>query len=122
MPYKSKEDQLASQRRHYQNNKEAIKVATKAHKAGKKLEWLEYKKTLSCTKCSENHIATLDFHHVVRSPDNKKIYALIRNGAYAAVFEEIKKCIVLCANCHRILHYNEHQDKKKARKKQNKGP
>jgi len=122
MPYKSKEDQLASQRRHYQNNKESIKVATKTHKAGKKSEWREYKKTLSCTKCSENHIATLDFHHVVRSPDNKKIYALIRNGAYAAVFEEIKKCIVLCANCHRKLHHEEHLTKKQGHKKKSNSP
>lgn len=122
MPYKNKEAQLACQRKHYQNNKEAVKTANKIHRATKKSEWKEYKKTLSCVQCGQNHPATLDFHHVVRSPDNKKIHALIRNGAYAAILEEIKKCAVLCANCHRILHHDEYHDKKKANKKSNKGP
>jgi len=122
MPYKEKEDRLAAQRKHYQKNKERVKAATKLHRASKKSEWLEYKKTLSCTQCGQNHPAALDFHHVVRSPENKKLHALLRSGAYKQAFEEIKKCLVLCANCHRILHYNEHHDKKKARKKKNKGP
>lgn len=71
-------------------------------------EWINEKKTtLSCSKCSENHPATLDFHH--SNPEEKEI-ELARcatNGwSIARIENEISKCIILCSNCHRKLHYN----------------
>ena len=70
-------------------------------------EWFkEYKLTLACKLCSENHPATIDFHH--RDP-NVKIRAIsevIRRGwSKEKILKEIEKCDVLCANCHRKLHY-----------------
>ena len=46
-----------------------------------------------------------DFHH--RNPDNKRfgIAQKITAGApYAVILEEVKKCVLLCSNCHRIAH------------------
>jgi predicted HNH restriction endonuclease len=38
----------------------------------------------------------------------KKVHKLAANGAYKqAVKEAEDKCIALCSNCHRILHWNE---------------
>ena len=34
--------------------------------------------------------------------------------------EEVNKCIPLCANCHRILHWNEEVIKKQKRKQKRK--
>jgi hypothetical protein len=97
---------------HYEKNKklciERVADAKKKYRAA----WAAFKETLSCTVCGENHPATLDFHHVVRSPENKKVHRLVGNGSYKKAIEEIKKCVVLCANCHRKHHYEE--DKKKA--------
>ena len=117
MPYKDKEDQLANQRRHYANNKERVAAKTRRHRLKKKAAWVAFKKTLHCTKCGENHPATLDFHHVIKHPNNKKINKLISQNAWSVVASELAKCVVLCSNCHRIHHHNELMYDRKAKKK-----
>jgi hypothetical protein len=120
MPYKDKDDQLANQRRHYANHKERVAAKTRRHRIKKKAAWVAFKKTLSCTKCGENHPATLDFHHVIKDPSNKKINKLISQNAWAVIPAELAKCVVLCANCHRIHHHDELMGERKARKKKKK--
>jgi hypothetical protein len=125
MPFKNKEEKLAYRRKWYAKNAKSVIKRVGQYKKLKKDEFIAFKKTLSCVKCGQNHHATLDFHHVVKSPDNKKIHNLTQNFNFKEVHEEIKKCIVLCANCHRIHHYDEHQEhkkQKKKKKKKGKGP
>lgn len=64
----------------------------------------------SCNKCGyARSAAALDFHH--RNPNEKK-YTVSRLLYHAKDFdkalEEVKKCDLLCANCHRETTY-EHQ-------------
>jgi len=33
----------------------------------------------------------------------------VMDNCFSQAYEEVKKCEVLCANCHRIEHFNEHQ-------------
>jgi len=73
----------------------------------KKIEqwFFEYKTTLRCKQCGIRGQAILAFHH---TNDNKnggvsKMVAL--NLPQEAIEKEIKKCTVLCVNCHRKLHY-----------------
>jgi len=75
-------------------------------------KWREFKSTLKCVHCGFSHPAALDFHHVVKSKTNRRVHVLLRNYAYKALEEELKKCIVLCANCHRIHHHEEYLKKK----------
>lgn len=99
-------------KKYYEKNKKyCISKIADAKKKYREL-WAAFKQTLSCTVCGENHPATLDFHHVIRSPDNKKVHRLAGSGAYKKALEEIKKCVVLCANCHRKYHYEEAKMKK----------
>ncbi len=59
-----------------------------------------------CERCGETHPACLDFHH--RDPSQKcfSLNTAKRRGyTLAMVQEEIDKCEVLCANCHRKEHY-----------------
>ena len=73
----------------------------------KNIEWFkEYRKKLKCIKCGENHISCLEFHH--KNPKNKEYnVSSITSGTYGieTIMKEIKKCDVLCANCHRKEHY-----------------
>ena len=104
MPYRDKEAQRKSNRDSYARNKERVGAKVKEYKTNLRAEWQAYKSTLVCTVCGESDPATLDFHHAVRDPTNRKLSDLLRNGAYKDAHEEIKKCVVLCANCHRKGH------------------
>jgi len=64
----------------------------------------EYKKERGCCKCGIKDSRVLEFHH----PGDKGFtigYASHNHLGIDRVKEEIKKCLVICANCHRILHY-----------------
>lgn len=56
-----------------------------------------------CSKCGYNRsLQALDFHH----KDNNKEFELSKNMKKKLSFleKEAKKCILLCANCHREEH------------------
>ena len=46
--------------------------------------------------------AVFDFHHVGEKDANPS--SLIANGSVERIAEEIDRCVLLCANCHRIKH------------------
>jgi hypothetical protein len=111
MPYKDvnvrKKKAQEYSRKHYEaNREEVIGRSAKQRQTGKK-KWDEYKKSLKCEKCGFFHIAALDFHHINPEEKEDSISNLISNKRFAKAYEELKKCIVLCANCHRIHHYEE---------------
>lgn len=65
------------------------------------------KSSLKCSKCPENHIACLEFHHLDSKTKSGNIGQLARKWCLKRLMEEISKCIILCANCHRKEHYTE---------------
>ena len=111
MPYKDpkvrKEKGKEYSRKHYEKNKDQVKAATKRTSRTAKEKWDLYKSSLKCARCSEKHVACMDFHHI--NPEDKEysVSDLISNKMFTKAYKEIKKCIVLCANCHRIHHWNE---------------
>ena len=125
MPYKDPAVRKAKYKEysaaHYKRNTEEIKAATREKRSSMKKEWRAFKATLFCTKCGFNHSAALDFHHVDPNTKLDSVTRLVTDGRYKAALEEVKKCVVLCANCHRIHHHYERQAKKSAKKKKKKG-
>jgi hypothetical protein len=121
MPYKNPEVRKKKQKEYvdtyYEKNKEAIIAASRESARTYKEKWRGYKATLACVQCGQNHPATFDFHHIDRSTKEASINKLIKNRAFKRAMEEVQKCVVLCANCHRIHHHNEHQAKKTKKKK-----
>lgn len=113
MPSKPRNKERASEvaKAYYIRNRASIIANAKVQKVSSKAAWREFITTLKCAACGQNHPATFDFHHVIRDKGNRKIHDLVRNHAFRMAREEIKKCVVLCSNCHRILHYNERQAK-----------
>jgi len=113
MPFKDNEARKTSNRASYARNKEAVGAKVKAYKATLRERWREFKSTLSCSVCGESEPSLLDFHHPNPSPTDRKISTLLRNSAFKSAIEEAKKCVVLCANCHRRHHHAERLAKKK---------
>jgi len=126
MPYKNpklkSDKQKAYAKAYYENNKEAVIAASKISAERYKEQWRVFKDSLMCTQCGQNHPATFDFHHVDRATKLYSVNTLVKNRAFKKAIEEVKKCIVLCANCHRIHHYEEHKNKKAKKKKGAKAP
>lgn len=80
MPIKDKEKRREYYKHYmckwYEENK-AKHIAYVINRDKKIKYWLkEYKETLKCENCGENHPACLDFHHV---DPNEKAFALRKN-------------------------------------------
>jgi hypothetical protein len=122
MGYSTKEKERA----YYQDNKEKIKQRAIDHywaNRDAKREYVakyQYERKwrgvqilggiCSTPGCNENHLAALQFHH--RDPSTKsfnvtnKVFGSPKKYPWDIVFAEIKKCDLLCANCHFKLHSN----------------
>jgi len=62
-----------------------------------------YKKDHPCS-CGESDPRCLVFHH--ENPKDKEYkMAGLCNGSWDNIKSEIKKCTVMCANCHMLFHY-----------------
>jgi hypothetical protein len=59
----------------------------------------QYSESHPCADCGLGDIVVLEFDHLRDKKQN--ISWLIRNGETKTLFEEIAKCEVVCANCHR---------------------
>lgn len=70
------------------------KIKAVAHKGGK------------CQKCGyDKCVNALEFHH--RDPTSKEVdWRKMQRRSWAGVKEELDKCDLLCANCHREVHYD----------------
>jgi alkylhydroperoxidase family enzyme len=107
-------------------NPEAARVAARAYEARnaerlkqQRLDRVEAKHAIvdavraaGCSRCPEKDPDCLDFHH--RDPATKtNSLAKLINGVrrLSVLMEEIAKCDVLCANCHRKLHARERREK-----------
>jgi hypothetical protein len=70
------------------------------------VKWLiEYKDGKQCEVCGEDYYRCLDFHH--KNPTEKfdTVSDLVAKGyGRETILNEIKKCSILCKNCHVKLH------------------
>ena len=120
MPYKDRDKHLEYLRQYHKGWYQRNKVKRLAQKHERKMRMYELyqqiKSELRCSQCGESHPATLHFHH--RNPKEKEFNIadfVKRGGSVEALYKEMEKCVVLCANCHAKLHYE--QNKKAAEDK-----
>jgi predicted HNH restriction endonuclease len=97
-------------KKHYKKNKKDYIQRAKIDKPNqlRKTKELILSLKIACVKCSEDHPAVLDFHHPDATIKEHNIGDL---HSRKKIIEESKKCIVLCSNCHRKLHYDERKIK-----------
>lgn len=60
-----------------------------------------------CTECGYDKCqAALEFHHKTPSKDNIQI-GKIWFKAWPKIMQELKKCKLVCSNCHKEIHFEE---------------
>ena len=95
---------LERSRRHAKRNPEKRKAACLKNKE-KKRQVVNEARSSGCVVCGYNKCnEALDFHHIDSSTKDRSVSELLCSGSMAALKEEISKCVVLCANCHREHH------------------
>ncbi len=62
-----------------------------------------------CEICGENNYFKLNFHHM-DSSDKEYNLNKIREGRWSIIEKEIKKCKLLCYNCHFEIHYKDNRN------------
>lgn len=98
----------------YQKNKD--KVLGKMIESGKRKTYSirkiinDAKTKRGCSLCSENHWACLDLHHLDKGTKDKSISGYTASKSITKLLEEIPKCICVCSNCHRKIHYDNDMD------------
>lgn len=95
--HNNKASALETRRRRYQKLRDQVRV---------------YKSERGCSQCGEKHPACLEFHH----PDpsikemNPQEMVVKKGWSFEKLKAELEQLTVLCANCHRKLHYDWQQD------------
>lgn len=67
-----------------------------------KLKIIEYLRCHPCVDCGERNVIVLDFDHVRGKKEFNIGTSVSSRKCWTKIEEEIKKCDVRCANCHRI--------------------
>jgi hypothetical protein len=108
MPFRDASSRSEYHRSWYAKNGIAKRKAVEDRKASLQ-RWLnDYKAALSCQRCGFSHPACIDFHHLDPKSKRATIALMPRQGfSLESIKAEIAKRVVLCANCHRILHWEQ---------------
>ena len=107
MPYKDKHDPRYKKARMkwYYKNKLKHK-ATKKAIIYKKKEYLKELKKRPCADCGLSFpYYVMDFDHRDRSTKSFTVGLMFNNKGWKLIKEEVEKCDIVCANCHRIRTY-----------------
>lgn len=88
MPHLNPNDGLAYRQAYRDKNKRRV---------------VDYLATHPCVRCGFSDPRALDFDHLNPAQKNRKVSAMVSGTPkWESLLEEIEKCQVLCANCHRI--------------------
>jgi hypothetical protein len=86
-------------------NRESYNEKAKVRRIERKKRAIEYKGG-KCEHCGLVFpICAFDFHHV-NSSEKDRDPGLMMGLTDKKLFLELDKCILLCANCHRVEHFN----------------
>ena len=88
----------------YARNRGAVAVQREAIYKQRKAVLDRFKTFKGCLICGyRQHPAALVFHHVYPEQKTNSVGAFLRQS-WQAVRRELAKCVVLCSNCHAVVH------------------
>lgn len=96
----------SSRHKELYHKKYHIKAKIRTKKRHEEIRQLlnEYVKDKSCVNCGESDPVVFEFHH--KNPKEKEFeIGSALNRKRENVLKELAKCIILCANCHRRVHW-----------------
>lgn len=102
-----RECQRVYRKKHYLANKRKYIDKAKTHRNLVAKWFIEEKSKLKCKNCSESRYWVLDFHHKDKTTKEKSVGSITRSGSKQKLLKEMKKCEILCSNCHRDFHHKE---------------
>ena len=123
MPYKDKEQNRKKSKEYYEENKGRLLLLAKKRYEDNK-EYFKKKNAIArertrnivndikkkgeCAVCGIKDHRVLHFHHKNSATKEFKIADADAIGVgKRRLYEEMDKCVLLCANCHVIIHYKE---------------
>lgn len=113
MPYKNKIIQRKMQkkysRRHYKRNRQKMIDLARMSSDKRRRKRIKYIRKLKvrsgCIDCKQHfvkHPYVLEFDHIKGKKRFGIIVGIVKGYSLKRIKQEIKKCVVRCANCHRI--------------------
>ena len=106
MAYKDPEDQRKASAAHYQKYKKQYKERSKRRNRYQRKWGKEFvkrvKRIRGCIDCGIKNPVILEFDHVRGDKTNNIADMVNQSYGLTTIKEEIRKCEVRCANCHRI--------------------
>lgn len=98
-------------RKWYDKHKKERRERVQKRKKGIREWFRELKEGLHCEVCGisgKDQAWVLEFHHIEPATKKEGISYLVSHGyGKKRILAGIKKCAVICANCHRAEHYQE---------------
>ncbi len=92
---------------YYQRNKDRYKKRAENIRVHL-TEWAaDIKSKIKCQVCDEGRYWCLEFHHIDSNKKEAAVSTMVAQGfSKKRILNEIKKCDVLCRNCHADVHHN----------------
>ncbi len=103
-----KEHRKTYREEHYRKYHDEYLVRAKLYREKIRKEYrdgmTEYLRDKSCEVCGESDTVVLEFDHIDRTTKSFGVSQAVRLGRrWNLVLEEIKKCRIVCANCHKRI-------------------
>ena len=87
--------------KHINKMKKAQRVRSSILRTKNRKLMIEFLSNKKCTDCGESNIEVLEFDHI-KGKKKDKVPRILLDYAWPVVLKEIKKCEIVCSNCHRL--------------------